>query len=611
MTVKSSSQTLLVKEMGNKTNASAEDEETVENTHLEVVLSLLGRESTAVADKINEANSNATVNVENEVVLLGSGDSLNSKGVVEKLVAGEVVEDVLLNKLDTEIGVVSGLDTVTNTRNELVGLAHAIDEIAGAETLVEGTGELLSSTVKSTTKSAADWGETAAEPQQRHDTTNADILLENVGDGHAGVEKLLTTVIGNGGDEGSGLSDETKLLGPRVIERNLGNNGLGLGNDGALGDEVIVDLLEGGWEILKGGRDVETSLLHLLVLHLGSLKLRVGERTSVTELDLSLEHAGAGTNGPGDNRLGDDALLDGLDDLVLLDTTDLAKQDKDLALGIGLVSQKMVDESGTGVSVTTNGNTLVNTIGVLGDDVVELVGHTTRLGDVTNGTLAVELGGNDVVHHTTSVTDLEAAGLDTTDGGGANDGNTLLLGNTYSLRDTLSNDGNGLDLGVLHELHGRAVDTSGRSKVDDNIDVGVLLHGLSNLLVDRQQSLAGSPVHLADELAAKGVDNTGDRGLGSLADEVEVEHALDGSRLETVDEASRLVGEESVVRKGAQRPAGSRESLNVVVGRQAVRGSGSHCEYRARRCGGGERVEVMKRWGNQIRYQRLRREETL
>lgn len=148
----------------------------------------------------------------------------------------------------------------------------------------------------------------------------------------------------------------------------------------------------------------------------------------MTELDLSLEHAGASTNSPSDNGLGDDALLHGINDLVFLNTTDLTEQDKDLALGIGLVSQHVVDEGSSGISVTADGNTLVHTVGVLGDDVVELVGHATRLGDVANGTLAVELGGNDVVHHTTSVTDLEATGLDTTNGGRANDGDALLLG---------------------------------------------------------------------------------------------------------------------------------------------------------------------------------------
>lgn len=158
----------------------------------------------------------------------------------------------------------------------------------------------------------------------------------------------------------------------------------------------------------------------------------------MAELNLGLEHAGAGTDGPGDNGLGNDALLDGINHLVLLDTTDLTKQDQDLAVWVGLVSQQVVDESGARISVTTNGDTLVDAVGVLGDDVVELVGHTTRLGDVANGTLAVQLGGNNVVHHTTSVTNLEAAGLDATDSGRANDGDALLLGDVSNLTSSLN-----------------------------------------------------------------------------------------------------------------------------------------------------------------------------
>jgi len=101
--------------MGNQTDTSAENEETVENTHLQVVFSLLVGEGTAVANQVNEADSNATVNVENQVVLLGCCHRLDSERVVEELGAGEVLLDVLLDKLDTEIGVVARLDPVANT----------------------------------------------------------------------------------------------------------------------------------------------------------------------------------------------------------------------------------------------------------------------------------------------------------------------------------------------------------------------------------------------------------------------------------------------------------------------------------------------------------------
>jgi len=462
---------------------------------------------------------------------------------------------------------------------QLVLLPHAVDEVTGRKALVVCAGELLSGAVKSTTETGTDGqetgnegrdkilagtggddgvhgtghsrtvvgskhenhleelgsvvGETAAEPQERHDTTDTDVVLEDVRNGHAGVEELLATVVGDGGDEGSGLTDKTELLGPRVVDGDLGDSGLGLGLDAALGDEVLVDLGEDRGKVLESLGNVEASGAHGLVLDGSSLELRVGERTSVTELDFSSEHASDGTNGPGDNRLGDDAGLDGLNNAVLLNTTDLTEQDEDLALRVGLVTEHVVDESGTGVPVTTNGNTLVHTVGGLGNDVVELVGHTTRLGNVTNGTLAVELGGNDVVHHATSVTDLVRTRLDTADGGGTNDGDTLLLGDVEDLtctplRDTLSNDGNGLDLRELHELHGGLVDGTGRGEVDNGVDIGVLGHGVGSGLVDREESLGGAPVHLADELAAEGVDDTGDGRLLALADEVEVKHALDG-----------------------------------------------------------------------------------
>jgi len=117
MPVKSSTQPLLVKEMGNQTDASAEDEETVEDTHLQVVFSLLIGEGTTVANEINEADSNATVNVENQVVFLGCCHRLDSERIVEELGAGEVLLDVLLDKFDTEIGVVAGLDPMANTRD--------------------------------------------------------------------------------------------------------------------------------------------------------------------------------------------------------------------------------------------------------------------------------------------------------------------------------------------------------------------------------------------------------------------------------------------------------------------------------------------------------------
>ena len=115
VTVETSAKSLLVEEVGNQTDGATKDEQTVEHTHLEVVLSLFRRESTAVAHEVNEADSDGTVDVEDKVVLLAGGDSLDGNGVVEELGGGEVGLAELLDERDTEIRVVARLDTVTDT----------------------------------------------------------------------------------------------------------------------------------------------------------------------------------------------------------------------------------------------------------------------------------------------------------------------------------------------------------------------------------------------------------------------------------------------------------------------------------------------------------------
>ena len=61
------------------------------------------------------------------------------------------------------------------------------------------------------------WRQAALEPEQADNTTHADVLLEDVRDAHAGVQQLLATLVGDGGDERRGLADETELLRPLVV----------------------------------------------------------------------------------------------------------------------------------------------------------------------------------------------------------------------------------------------------------------------------------------------------------------------------------------------------------------------------------------------------------
>src|SRR4051812_32177314 len=147
----------------------------------------------------------------------------------------------------------------------------------------------------------------------------------------------------------------------------------------------------------------------------------------MSELDLSLEHACASTDSPCNDWLGNCSVLDSLNDSVLLNPTNFSEQNQNFTFWVGLVSQEMVDKCCAWVSVTTNSNTLVYTIGCVCDNVVKLVGHTSGFGDVSDGTLSVKLGCNNVVHHSTSVTDLERSWLDTTNSGRTNNCDTLLL----------------------------------------------------------------------------------------------------------------------------------------------------------------------------------------
>lgn len=119
--------------------------------------------------------------------------------------------------------------------------------------------------------------ETTTEPEEGHDTADTDLLSEHVGDGHASVQKLLATVVGDGGDEGGGLSDEAELLRPGVVDGDLGHDGLRLRNDGSVLDELVVQRLEHAGHLLKGLGDEEASFSHHLVLHRRSLELGVGE----------------------------------------------------------------------------------------------------------------------------------------------------------------------------------------------------------------------------------------------------------------------------------------------------------------------------------------------
>lgn len=107
-------QPLLVQEMRNQPNTPAQHEEAVEHAHLQVLLGLLGGEGAAVAQQVDEADGDAAVDVEDQVVLFGGRDGLDGDGVVEELGAGEVVLAEFFDEGDAQVGVVAGFDAVAD-----------------------------------------------------------------------------------------------------------------------------------------------------------------------------------------------------------------------------------------------------------------------------------------------------------------------------------------------------------------------------------------------------------------------------------------------------------------------------------------------------------------
>lgn len=119
MAIQTGTQSLLIQVVGDETDATAQHEQTVQDTHLQIVFSLLCREGARVAEQVHEAHGYTAINVEDKIVLLGRGDRLNGNRIVQQFVAGEVLGNILLDQLDTQIRVVAGLDLVADTRDWL------------------------------------------------------------------------------------------------------------------------------------------------------------------------------------------------------------------------------------------------------------------------------------------------------------------------------------------------------------------------------------------------------------------------------------------------------------------------------------------------------------
>ena len=113
--VQRGAETLLVEMVADEADAAPEDEETVESANADVLVCFISAKGATVSQEIDETDGNAAIDVEDESVLLGSGDLLDGKSVFEQRVTGEVLLNVVLDEFDTQIRVVDALDLVADT----------------------------------------------------------------------------------------------------------------------------------------------------------------------------------------------------------------------------------------------------------------------------------------------------------------------------------------------------------------------------------------------------------------------------------------------------------------------------------------------------------------
>lgn len=118
MSVKWRTEPLLVEVVSNETDAATKDEETIESPDLDAFVGCFGGKDTTVVQEVDKADSDATVDVDDELggvsfgfvrnggtygMFLACGYFLNGKPVVMKRVAWEVLPHVSLDELDTEL----------------------------------------------------------------------------------------------------------------------------------------------------------------------------------------------------------------------------------------------------------------------------------------------------------------------------------------------------------------------------------------------------------------------------------------------------------------------------------------------------------------------------
>mmetsp|Transcript_72487 Transcript_72487/g.147049 ORF Transcript_72487/g.147049 Transcript_72487/m.147049 type:complete len:530 (-) Transcript_72487:1357-2946(-) len=477
--------------------------------------------------------------------------------------------------------------------DQLVGLLHVVDEVLGRHAAIMRLGEHLGSVIEGAAEARADGeeataqsrdqvlartgghdgvvgaahrgpvvrrhledhldelatlgGQLPAEPKEGEHTAHAEAFLEDLRDGDATILELLTPVIGDGGDKVGRLPDDAKLLRPSVVHGHRGRLPLRALGDLPLLDHLRVSLLEQVRHLIERIWHKHAGLLHSFILGCRRLRVATGLRPSMSELDLRGEARRARPDAPSDDWLVDAAGLHCFHDIVLIDATNLAKEQKDLAARVILVAQEVINESAARIAVAANCDAFVDAVGVPADDVVQLVRHAAGLGHIGHRAWAVEPGHDDVVQHAARVPDADAARLDTAHRGRADHANLLHLSHLDErarllLWHTLSDDRDGLDLRILHRFHCGLMHRPEGREVDERHDVRMPLASFLCRGVDGHQNFLCAPVKLHVVVPGEGEDHGRHGRLLPPAHMVEVQHALNSSVLHAVDNGLRLGG---------------------------------------------------------------------
>ena len=138
----------------------------------------------------------------------------------------------------------------------------------------------------------------------------------------------------------------------------------------------------------------------------------------------------------------------------------------------------MIHKSSSRIAIPSNGHALVNPIRMNINNIIQFIAHTPRPRHIRHTSRPVQLGPDDIIHHTARISDPETAGFDPAHGRGPDHDDALVLGLLvqgagHVLGDALGDDGDGPELLEGHGLHGDVIGRPEGGEVDQDVDFRV------------------------------------------------------------------------------------------------------------------------------------------